>query len=114
MNELIKKKVLNLTVNNKTIFDILEQKKTILEEEETFKYLYLKSGLPSCEIDDLKIEVHPSDKTSKIDRNKMKDEFVYVIDGNTGEREEVNALEYCERFRTEGVKKPFVAIKEKK
>lgn len=84
---------------------------------ETFKFqlkkAMLENGIKKWETDYYDFTLIPDGQTSSVDKDRMREEVVWVVDEQTGELEPVNALEYYDRFRKLSPRKGYIKIREK-
>ena len=115
MNELITKEMVDGGYVPEVIFDKLEEYKTAVDWFETFKYQFRKiceeTGINKWETDYFLLNYIADGVSSRVDTKRMKETNIYVLNGDTGELDEVNAYEY---FKTTNSVKAHVTYKEKK
>ena len=106
---LLKKKVIE-----KEFFDKYEQYKTLKEWFDTFKYKFQQTGLRKWENDVFTCTAIGESTTTKMDEARLKNTNIYIVNGETGELEEMNAYDFMQQFKIKTPKKGYVQVKEKK
>ena len=112
MNEIQKWKEQHLT---EEFYDRYERLKTDLEWWETVKYQFKQfckeTGVNKLETDVFTWNYVVPKQIKTIDKDRMKNESVYVIDAESGELTEVNAYDYfCTKWQ---FRSPYVTEREK-
>lgn len=115
MNEVITKDMIEGGYVPEIIFDKLEDYKTAIEWMETFKFEFQKLceqyGFNKWETDYFLLNYIGETTSARVDTKRMKETNIYVMDGASGELEEVNAYEF---FTKKSIVKAHVTYKEKK
>lgn len=115
MNELVTLEQVQLGIVTDEVLDIAEDYKTAAERMETlkfqFKQLAEKTGIKKWETDYFVMTYVAETESVRVDTKRLKNEYVYVVNGDSGELEEVNAYDY---FKTSSIKSAYVNYKEKK
>ena len=116
MNEIvnIEKYLLKAKVIEKDFYDKYENYRTACEWFDTFKHKFQKTGIKNWNNDVFIATNIPDGETTKINKDKMRETSVYIINGETGELEEINALDFYQQFEYKTPRKAYVQVKEKK
>ena len=115
MNELVTLEHIQKGIATEVVFDLVEDYKTAEERMAMLKTelqkLFEQYGIKGWETDCFKFTYIGEAESAKVDTKRMKDTNIYIMNGSTGELEEVNAYEF---FSKKSIVKAHVTYKEKK
>lgn len=107
---------MDLLESNQTL-ELLENYKTAKEQFEMFRFqlqkLMEEYGIKKWDSPYYTFSYVPEGTTKAIDTERLMNESVFIVNSSTGELEQMNALEYYDRFKKEQPRKAHVRIKEK-
>ena len=82
---------------------------------ESVKYQFLKLGFTGTwTTDEFQMSIVRGAKGKVADTDAMKKTQIYIVNGETGELENVNLYDYVQTFKKETTKKDYVMVKERK